>query len=56
MTVKDLKRLDKQIKKISNPFGTGFSVLRAFTEEFAKGQNLSPNDVVRQYLAWKQKK
>jgi hypothetical protein len=56
MTVKDLKQLDKQLRKISNPFGTGFSVLRAFTEEFAKGQNLSTDDVVRQYIAWKQKK
>lgn len=56
MTIEDLKKYDKRIRQIQDPFGTGFPALRSMVEEWAKESGLSIYDFVQQYTAWKWKK
>lgn len=56
MTIDDLKKLDKRIRQIQDPFGAGLPSLRRITEECARDQGIAMSDAVRQYAAWKLKK
>ena len=56
MTIEDLKKLDRRLREIQDPFGTGFPTLRAIAEERAKENGLSIHDLVEQYTAWKWRK
>ncbi len=56
MTIEDLKKLDKRLRQIQDPFGTGFPTLRKVGEELAEESGLSAHDIALQYLAWKWKK
>lgn len=56
VTIEDLKKLDKQIREISDPFGEGFPAVRKIVEEWAEESGLSVHDLVEQYVAWKWRK
>lgn len=56
MTVEDLKRLDKRLRQISNPFGDGFPAFRQIMIEIAEKYKLPVTDVTVQYTAWKWRK
>lgn len=56
MTIDDLKKHDKRIREIQDPFGTGFPALRSLAEEWTKESGLSVHDLAEQYIAWKWKK
>lgn len=53
MTVKEIKKLDKRILGIQNPFGSGFPALRKIFEETAEKKQQGAADIVRQYFRWK---
>lgn len=56
MTIEDLKKIDKRIRQIQDPFGTGFPTLRSIGEEWSKESGLPVYELVQQYIAWKWKK
>lgn len=56
MTIDDLKKLDKQIKMIPDPFGRGFQTLKMTFTELAERNGISATELTNQYLAWKWKK
>lgn len=56
MTIKNLKKMDKRLREIQDPLGTGFPQFRRIMEDWAKECGLSVRDVGNQYMAWKWKK
>jgi hypothetical protein len=56
MTINDLKYLDKRIRQIQDPLGTGFPVLKKVIDEIAEKYDLSTSRIIGQYAAWKWKK
>jgi len=56
MTVEDLKKLDRQMRQIQDPFGAGLPSLHKLTEEWAQRCGTAVSDIVRQYAAWKGRK
>lgn len=56
MTINDLKKLDKRLREIPDPLGTGYPTLRKVIDEYAQKNNLPVSDVVVQYTAWRWKK
>lgn len=56
MTEADLKKLDKQIRQICDPFGEGFQVLKKILKTTADQQRASTTEIVQRYIAWKWRK
>lgn len=56
MTQEDLKKLDKRLQQIQDPFGTGFQVLSKLWRDCAKSNGITICEVGRQYAAWKLRK
>lgn len=56
MNVEEIKKLDKRIQEIQNPFGNGFPALKKIFEETALKNQHPVADVVRHYLIWKWRK
>lgn len=56
MTQDDLKKLDKRIRQIQDPFGTGFQMLIRLWRDCAKNNGITMCEVGRQYAAWKMKR
>ncbi|WP_185741134.1 hypothetical protein [Clostridium sp. KNHs216] len=56
MNTEDLKRYDKRVQQIVDPFGNGFPKLRKLMIEWAQENSLSTHDLMEQYMAWKWKK
>lgn len=53
MTVANLKRLDKYIRQIQDPFGTGFLILKRMIAETTEKYGLSASQLIQKYVAWK---
>lgn len=53
MTVEELKKLDKRIIEVKDPFGTGLPALRKIFEENAEKRGMAATDLMRQYMGWK---
>lgn len=53
MTQDDLKKLDKRLRQVSDPFGTGFPTVRKIFMEAAEKNGTAAEDLVRQYIMWK---
>ena len=53
MTIEDLKKLDKKLREVQDPLGTGFPLFRRGMEDCAKEHNLPVRDIGNQYMAWK---
>lgn len=56
MTINNLKRLDKRLRQIQDPLGTGWPVMQKVVEEFAEKYSLSASRITGQYVAWKMRK
>lgn len=53
LTIEELKKLDKRIVEIQDPFGTGLPALRKVFEENAERYGVAVTDLMRQYMGWK---
>ncbi|MVB13097.1 hypothetical protein CAFE_38520 [Caprobacter fermentans] len=53
MTVEEMKRMDRRILTVQDPFGSGLPVVRRIFEEVAVKKQVAVTDVVRQYMNWK---
>jgi hypothetical protein len=53
VTVEEIKKLDKRILEIRDPFGTGLPALRKIFKESAEIHELAVTEIVRQYMGWK---
>jgi hypothetical protein len=56
MTIDCLKKLDKQIRLIPDPFGRGFQTLKITLTELARKNELSTYSLALQYITWKWRK
>lgn len=56
MTINDLKKLDRQIRLIPDPFGRGFQTLKKTASEAAERYGFSETKLAEQYFAWKWRK
>jgi hypothetical protein len=55
MTQEEIKKFDKRIRNIQDPFGTGFLSLYTIIQEMAEYKGKSQNEIIRQYFIWKLK-
>lgn len=53
MTANELKKLDKKISAINQPFGSGFLFLQKIFQEAACRSGSAPQEVLLEYLHWK---
>lgn len=53
LTVEELKKLDKRIMEVQDPFGTGLPALRKLFAESAEKYGVAVTDLMRQYMGWK---
>jgi hypothetical protein len=56
MTIDDLKKLDRQVRLIPDPFGRGFQTLKMTLNETAEKNGASAALLADQYMAWKWRK
>ncbi len=56
MTLEEVKKLDKKVNAIKEPFGRGFPSFRKVFEEMALKQNETKLQILQEYLTWKQSK
>lgn len=56
MTIDNFKKLDKCLRQIQDPFGTGFPALQKLVDEWSMESGLSVHDLICQYIAWKWRK
>ena len=56
MTIFDMKRLDRRLREISDPLGTGFPILRKVVAEVAEKHEMPVGKIVCEYVAWKWRK
>ena len=56
MTIDDLKKLDRKIRLISDPFGRGFPTLKMTVTEAAERYGLPADKLAEEYMAWKWRK
>lgn len=55
MTQEEMKKFDRKIRAVQDPFGTGFLTLHRLSCETAASKGLSIGEIIRQYVAWKLK-
>jgi hypothetical protein len=53
MTQDELKKLDKRIRLINDPFGTGYPCMQKTYRETAASFGISEREVVLLHVAWK---
>ena len=53
MTQEELKKLDKRIRSINDPFGTGYPCLKKIYRETAASFGISEREIVLLHAAWK---
>jgi hypothetical protein len=51
-----MKRLDRRLREISDLFGTGFPILKKVIAETAEKHEMTVDEVLQEYIAWKWKK
>lgn len=56
MTINDLKKLDRQIRLIPDPFGRGFQTLKRTMIETSEKYGFTELKLAEQYIAWKWRK
>lgn len=56
MTIDDLKKLDKRLRQIQDPFGTGYPAMHRLWQDCAGENGLTISQIERQYAAWKLRK
>ncbi len=53
MTQEEIKKLDKRVQSVQDPFGTGFLVLYKTFQEMAEYKGKSREEILQQYVVWK---
>ena len=53
MTIKELKKLDKQFRQIDDPYGAGWPAVKRIYMEAAERTEIPAREVGAQYMAWK---
>ncbi|TQI66468.1 hypothetical protein [Clostridium sp. KNHs216] len=56
MTQEEIKKLDKKMRAISDPFGKGFPSFQRIVWEMAVKKDITEEAVLREYLIWKRSK
>lgn len=55
MTQEEIKKFDKRVRSIQDPFGAGFLALYRVFQEMAEYNGKTQEEIIRQYIAWKLK-
>lgn len=55
MTQEEIKRFDRRVRSIQDPFGTGFLILYKTFQEMSDFKGKPMSEVLRQYMIWKLK-
>lgn len=55
MTQTEIKKLDRRLRVVQDPFGTGFLTVYTIFRETAEAEGIPFGNVIRQYYAWKLK-
>ena len=55
MTLEELKKMDKAIRQIHDPYGKGCPTLLRLMKEYAVKNETSVTNVAMQHLAWRMK-
>ncbi len=53
MTQDELKKLDKKVRQIQDPFGMGFPSMRKLFEETSAQKKVTRDNLIKYYFAWK---
>lgn len=53
MTLEELKKMDKAIRQVRDPFGTGYQTWMKIMKEYADKNGTSVTSVAMQHLAWR---
>lgn len=53
LTENEIKKIDKRISEINNPFGDGLPIIKKIIEETAEKYHTSSHNILRQYMGWK---
>ncbi|HHV32957.1 hypothetical protein [Caproiciproducens sp. LBM24188] len=53
MTPEEMKKFDRKVRAIQDPFGTGYKVLRRLLREEATKRGIPYFDLLQLYLSWK---
>lgn len=56
MTLEELKKIDRIVRKIPYPFGKNYRVFKAMIREATNDRRTSVPDMIRQYVNWKYNK
>lgn len=56
MTLEEMKKFDKKISSIPEPFGKGFPSLQHVFYEMSVKKDIAEDAVLREYLIWKKSK
>ncbi|MDF2631830.1 MAG: hypothetical protein K0Q85_426 [Caproiciproducens sp.] len=55
MTQEEIKKLDKKVRAVQDPFGTGFQMVYKIYHETSISVGIPLSDMIRQYVTWKLK-
>jgi hypothetical protein len=53
MTQDEIKKMDKKIRVVQDPFGMGFQSFYKIISEFAQMKGKPKEEILRQYIVWK---
>jgi len=53
MTQEDMKKIDKMLRAIEDPFGTGYPRLKKIRQEMAMKHGMSEMELYQLFSAWK---
>ncbi|CAB1245066.1 conserved protein of unknown function [Ruminococcaceae bacterium BL-6] len=53
MTQDEIKKMDKKIRMVQDPFGMGFQSFYKIISEFAQMKGKPKEEILRQYIVWK---
>jgi hypothetical protein len=53
MTLEDLKRMDRLIRQVRDPFGSGYQSWMKILKEYAEKNDTSVTNVALQHFAWR---
>lgn len=55
MTQDEIKKLDRRIQQVKDPFGTGFPSFYRLLDDMALKKGESRDEILRQLIDWKSK-
>lgn len=53
MTQDDMKKIDKMVRSINDPFGTGYPRLKKIRRELAAKYGMSELELCQLFISWK---